>query len=289
MKIRLSIILFISFNSLFSMERPSMREPLFRNNLDLENPDNLQRGLELTKQLEFYDVLSWQAKEVCDDCTQKACEESDLKKPRVTSFLAYRETRCAYAQAFISGQPSALALFKCIEDKVVAQRALHPDLFNPTKMETCCEPDKYKLCEAHLDEYKTQAVLRICKETDLLPMTYEQMAGYLPTAKMPLAQRMFDEIHLILRIENPSRIPLPIDDDLVWLEQPKKACLGALEARDLHDRNGGLDLCSEFTALVLWANRASGKNIEQMSNQDLMQNFLRIIKGEKEEIVTTKP
>lgn len=287
MKICFAILLCVSFNSLFSMERP-FKAPLFGNNLDLENPDNLKRALELARQLEFYDVLSWQAKEVCDDCTQQAYQDSNLKKPRATSFLAYRETRCAYAQAFLTGEPRALALFKCIEEKVAVKRSVHPDLFIPTKMEICCKRDEYKFCDAHLDEYKTQAALRICKEVELLPMTYEQMAGYLPTAKMPLAQKMFDEIHLILRIKNPFRVPLQVGDDLVWLEKPKQAYLGALEARELHDKNAGLDLCDEFTALVLWANRASGKNIEEMSNQELMENFLRIITGEKVDELSKK-
>jgi hypothetical protein len=92
---------------------------------------------------------------------------------------------------------------------------------------------------------------------------------------------MFDEIHLILRIKQPYRRPLQVAEDLIWLEAPKTACLGALEASELHDRNGGLDLCAQLTALVLWANKASGKKIEEMSNQDLMNNFLRILVGDK--------
>lgn len=282
----------------------SIKAPLFGNNLDLENPGNAHRALEIKKQLEFYDVLSWEAKEVCDECTQKACQDFDLKKPRNTSFLSYRETRCAYAQAFIAGEQPTLALFESIQDRIATERAAHPDLFQTTKMETCCKRDEYKFCESHLEEYKEQAVLRICKESGFLPATYEQLTGYLLTATdkiIPLMQKKFDEIHLILRIANPSRtakaplikiparVPLQISDDLVWLEQPKKACLTAVEAEALHDRNGGLDLCDEFTALVLWANHASGKKIDEMSNQDLMKNFLRIIKGEKEETVATKP
>lgn len=283
-----------SFSFIFSMDLPfsPIQAPLFGNTLNLENPDNLKRGKEIASQFEFYDRLSWQGKELCDGLVQKACEELNFKKPRLTSFLAFRETQCAYAQAYIGGEPSALALLKSMHDKVAAESKAQPELFKTTELEECCDQGAYKFCDAHLDEYKTQATLRICKEVELLPMTYEQMADYLQTTKdtnTPRAQRMFDEIHLILRIKHPSRRALQVAEDLIWLEAPKAACLGALEASELHDRNGGLDLCAELTALVLWANKASGKNIEEMSNQDLMNNFLRILTGEKAKEASTKP
>lgn len=287
MKVRLIIPMLVSFNFLFSMDLqlPPIQAPLFGNNIDLENQENLKRGLANAKQFEFYDGLSWEAKEVCDGCAQKACQAYNLRIPRSTSFLSFRETRCAYAQAYISGEPRALALFKWMDDKVAVEQGVNPDLFKATKLEECCDRSAYTFCESHLDEYKDQAVSRICKESEFLPMTYAQMAGYLPTAKdkiAPLAQRMFDEIHLILRIAQPSRTPLQVADELIWIETPEKKVLGALEANELHDRNGGLDLSLELTALVLWANRESGKKVEEMSNQDLMKNFLRILIGNKE-------
>lgn len=286
MKKVLIILLLGSFGFLFSMDLPlpQIQAPLFGNNLDLENPDNLKRGKEITRQFEFYDRLSWQAKERCDGVAQKACEELNFKKPRLTSFLAFRETQCAYAQAYMSGEPRVLALLKSMHDKVAVESKAKSELFKTTELEECCDRGAYKFCEPHLEEYKAEAVLRICKESELLPMTYEQMAEYLPTAKdtkTPCAKRMFDEIHLILRIKQPYRRPLQVAEDLIWLEAPKTACLGALEASELHDRNGGLDLCAQLTALVLWANKASGKKIEEMSNQDLMNNFLRILVGDK--------
>ena len=284
----------VSFNCLFSMDLPlpPIQAPLFGNNLNLENQDNLKRGMEITKQFEFYDGLSWEAKELCDGFALKACEEFNCKNPRSTSFLAFRETQCAYAQAFITGQLPALALLRSMHYKVAGESKAQPDIFKATKVEECCDQSSYTFCESHLEEYKAQAVVRICKESGFLPMTYEQMAVYLPTAKdtiAPLAQRMFDEIHLILRIKHPTRVPLQVSDELIWLESPKKECLNARQAYELHDRNAGLDLCDELNELVLWANRASGKKIEEMSNQDLMSNFLRILKGEKANETSTKP
>jgi hypothetical protein len=96
MKKVLIIPLLGSFGFLFSMDLPlpSIQAPLFGNTFNLENPNNLKRGKEITRQFEFYDRLSWKAKELCDGFAQKACEELNFKKPRLTSFLAFRETQC---------------------------------------------------------------------------------------------------------------------------------------------------------------------------------------------------
>lgn len=274
------------FNCVRSMELPPIKAPLFGNNLDLENPDNLKRGMENAKQFEWYDGLSWEAKEICDGCAQQACQVYNLKIPRTTSFLSYRETRCAYAQAYLNAEPRALALFKWMDDKIAGQQKVEPHLFKASQSEECCDRSAYTYCQLHLEEYKNRAVARICKEAELLPMTYEQMAEkYLPFAKdkgAALTQRKFDEIHLILRIRQPSRVPLQVGQDLLWIETTQEKELEAFEAQQLHDRNGMFDVYpTDLTALVLWANKASGRNIEEMSNEDLMKNFLRILTGGK--------